>query len=94
MIRRTPSPGYDENGISAAIVATGQGHIADSILRLAKENDIPLHHDADLLTILRQLDCGIVVPPRRYDALAQVLAACYVRDSNAESGTTGPARKS
>jgi flagellar biosynthesis protein len=59
------------------IVATGQGHIAESILRIAEENDIPLHHDSDLLTVLSKLDCGIVVPPRLYEALAKVLAACY-----------------
>ena len=69
---------YDQEKENAPrIVASGKGHLAESILKIAQEHDIPLHHDADLLTVLSKLDCGIVVPPRLYEALAQVLAACY-----------------
>ena len=77
---------YDsEREAAPRIVATGKGYLAESILRIAEEHDIPLHHDADLLTVLSKLDCGIVVPPRLYEALAQVLAACYQHQQKPES---------
>lgn len=60
------------------ITAKGRGEIAQRILALAEENDIPLHEDPDLVTLLSQLDLGMEIPTNLYVAVAEVLAFTYM----------------
>lgn len=59
------------------VVATGQGAIADEILRLAREHDIPLRHDPALTGALAGLDIGASIPPELFRAVAEVLSFVY-----------------
>jgi len=60
------------------VTAKGRGEIAERILALAQENDIPLHEDPDLVTLLSQLDLGMEIPTNLYVAVAEVLAFTYM----------------
>jgi flagellar biosynthesis protein len=59
------------------ISASGQGHMAERIIALAQENNIPIRHDPDLVTLLAQLDVGQIIPPELYTVVAEVLAFVY-----------------
>ncbi|MFN8455284.1 MAG: EscU/YscU/HrcU family type III secretion system export apparatus switch protein [Anaerolineae bacterium] len=59
------------------ISAAGQGEIAERIIALAKENNVPIRHDPDLVTLLAQLDVGQIIPPELYAVVAEVLAFVY-----------------
>ena len=59
------------------LTAKGRGLVAEQILALAKEHDIPLHEDADLVTLLAKLDLGEEVPRALYVAVAEVIAFAY-----------------
>ncbi|GMR08219.1 MAG: EscU/YscU/HrcU family type III secretion system export apparatus switch protein [Gammaproteobacteria bacterium] len=59
------------------ITAKGRGLLAEKILELASANDIPLHEDADLVTLLSQLDLGEEIPRSLYLAVAEVIAFAY-----------------
>lgn len=65
------------------IVAKGSGTIAERILDLAEEHDIPLYEDPDLVEVLSAIDLGRVIPPDLYQAVAEVLAFVYQVNSNA-----------
>jgi flagellar biosynthesis protein len=54
-----------------------QNTVADEILRLARENDIPLRHDSALAGALATLDAGRQIPPELFRAVAEVLAFVY-----------------
>jgi flagellar biosynthesis protein len=58
-------------------VARGRGEIAARILALAKEHGVPVHPDRDLVEALAALEVGAQVPPKLYEALAEVLAYVY-----------------
>jgi flagellar biosynthesis protein len=60
------------------ITAKGRGEIAQRILALAEENEIPLHEDPDLVTLLSQLELGMEIPTNLYVAVAEVLAFTYM----------------
>lgn len=60
------------------ITAKGSGHIAEEILRIASENDIPLHEDADLVQLLSRLELGDEIPRALYVTVAQVIAFAYL----------------
>ncbi len=58
-------------------IAVKQEMVADEILRLARENDIPLRHDLALAGALATLDVGRQIPPELFRAVAEVLAFVY-----------------
>ncbi len=60
------------------VTAKGSGHIAEEILKIASENNIPLHEDADLVQLLSQLELGDEIPRALYVTVAQVIAFAYV----------------
>jgi flagellar biosynthesis protein len=67
------------NKINAPTVsAKGIGNIADMILNIAKENNIPLHEDKDLVTLLSKLELGDEIPEILYRAIAEVISFAYM----------------
>lgn len=59
------------------VVAKGWGEIAQKILDIARENDIPLYEDPDLLEVLSRLDLSEAIPPELYQAVAEILSFIY-----------------
>jgi flagellar biosynthesis protein len=69
---------YDEARESAPrVLAKGKGTVAERILAVAREHNIPLHEDRDLVHLLMVLDLDVEIPPHLYRALAEVLAHVY-----------------
>lgn len=60
------------------VTAKGSGHIAEEILKVAAEHNIPLHEDADLVQLLSQLELGDEIPRALYVTIAQVIAFAYI----------------
>jgi flagellar biosynthesis protein len=68
---------YD--GENAPIVtASGEGAIAEEILRIAREHNSPLREDALLAELLSDLDLGEEIPPMLYRVIAEVIAYAYL----------------
>ncbi|MDQ6996337.1 MAG: EscU/YscU/HrcU family type III secretion system export apparatus switch protein [Mariprofundus sp.] len=59
------------------LTAKGSGFLADEIIRLAKENNIPIRQDRDLVQIFSMLDIGASIPPEVHTAIAEILAFIY-----------------
>jgi flagellar biosynthesis protein len=75
---------YDPAGTDAPeIIATGRGLTAEEIVRVARENNVPLHQDAGLVEALSKLDIGTVIPRELYAVVAEVLAFVYAVDAEA-----------
>ncbi len=65
---------YDEGKDQIpTIVAHGKGAIAQQIIALAKENDIPMQEDATLVANLIDMDLGENIPPQLYSVIAEIL---------------------
>lgn len=60
------------------ITATGEGDIAQEIIRIAEEFNVPLREDVMLADILSQLDLGDEIPPLLYRVIAEVIAFSYI----------------
>ncbi len=67
----------DEKDRAPRVVAKGSGNIADKIIEIAKQNDIPLYKDKNLVQVLEALDLETEIPPELYRAVAVVLAFIY-----------------
>ncbi len=59
------------------VVAKGKNELAEKIIALAKENDVPMVEDQNLAQILEALDLETEIPPELYRAVAEVLAFIY-----------------
>jgi len=66
------------------VIAAGQGIIAQRIIELAREHDVPIHEDAELAAILSRLDIGSEIPPELYQVIAEILSFVYSLDTRWE----------
>ena len=59
------------------VVAKGRGHVADSIVAIAREHNVPLVADRNLVEVLEALDINLEIQPELYRAVAEVLVFVY-----------------
>ncbi len=59
------------------VSATGSGDIAEQILAIAKEYEIPIFENPELLRLLATLDLGDEIPETLYLCIAQIIAFAY-----------------
>lgn len=64
---------YETGEKAPKVVASGRGYLADKIVEVAKESDVPVHKDAKLARSLSVLDIGEYIPPELYSEVAEVL---------------------
>lgn len=60
------------------LTAKGVGAVAEEIVRIAEENDVPLQEDPELAALLGQIDLGEEIPRELYLAVAEVLAFAFI----------------
>ncbi|MEO5339443.1 MAG: EscU/YscU/HrcU family type III secretion system export apparatus switch protein [Magnetococcus sp. MYC-9] len=63
--------------VAPRVTASGQGRIADAIIKKAQENGITLMEDPDLVSVLNKVPVGDTIPIDLYKAVAEVLAYVY-----------------
>ena len=59
------------------MLASGAGEIANKIISLAKEHDIPIKEDPDLIEILSKVEVDQEIPPNLYKAVAEIFSFLY-----------------
>ena len=64
------------------ITAKGQGWVAEKIIKIAQERNIPIREDKDLLNLLSEIDVGKEVPESLYKVVAELLAWVYQLNKN------------
>ncbi len=69
---------YDiEKNNAPLIIAKGKGETASNIIKIAKENKIPIKKDEDLIELLSKLDIDKEIPSSMYKAVAEIFAFIY-----------------
>ena len=70
--------GYNRSQDNAPkVLASGAGEIANKIISLAKEHDIPIKEDPDLIEILSKVEVNQEIPPNLYKAVAEIFSFLY-----------------
>ena len=64
------------------ISAKGKGETASNIIKIAKENDIPIKKDEDLIELLSQIDIDKEIPSSMYRAVAEIFSFIYDLSNN------------
>lgn len=64
---------YDEKrDVAPIIVASGSGYLAEKIIEVAGENNIPVYEDNSLASVLSRLDLGSSIPTSLYEAVVDI----------------------
>jgi len=74
-----------EKGDVPRVAAKGKGLIAETIIEIARKNNIEVREDADLVTLLSKLDIDMPIPLEAYAAVAEILAYVYKANSKAKN---------
>ena len=82
------------NGQQAPLVtAKGAGLVAEQILQLANEHDIPIISNPAVTQLLSQVELGEEIPRQLYVAVAEILSFAYMlcgkMPANYEQGERG-----
>lgn len=59
------------------VVAKGRGKMAERIVEMARQNNVPLVEDRNLVQMLEALDLNTDIPTELYQAVAEVLVFVY-----------------
>lgn len=69
---------YDREKSSAPrLTARGRGLVAEKIIAMAEENNIPLYRDRDLIEILDKTEIDTEIPLEVYAVVAEIFAFIY-----------------
>jgi flagellar biosynthesis protein len=76
---------YDQQKDTAPkVVAKGKGHIAERLIDIAEQLNIPIHHDPDLVEVLSKLSLYEEIPKEVYAVVAKILSFVYKMNKEAE----------
>lgn len=67
------------------VVAKGKGPIAEQILRLAEQHGLPVRENAELATLIHQVELDHAIPVEAYVAVAEILSYLYRARAGARS---------
>lgn len=96
----TGEPPFDRNKLAVAlayargedkapkVAAKGKGHMAETIIALAKEHHIEIRQDSDLASLLSKLEVDALIPLEAYAAVAEILAYVYKANDTAKRQNT------
>ncbi|MGM7681717.1 EscU/YscU/HrcU family type III secretion system export apparatus switch protein [Cytobacillus sp. Hm23] len=78
LIREAIALKYDrEKKASPTIIGKGKGIVAENIISVAEEHNIPLQEDPTLVNLLSQLNINEAIPEELYEAVAEIFAFIY-----------------
>jgi len=60
------------------VSATGNSEIAEEILRIAKEHEIPIYENPELVDVLSRLELGDEIPELLYRTIAEIISFVYL----------------
>ncbi|ACN16762.1 FlhB1 [Desulforapulum autotrophicum HRM2] len=69
-------------GSSPKVTAKGSGIVAQKIIDIAEQHDVPVKKDPDLVEVLAGLDINQEIPQEIYVAVAELLAFVYSINKN------------
>ena len=67
---------WDGDG-APRVTAKGRDHLAERIVAVAREHDVPIKEDRELTAVLANVELGDTIPEELYLAVAQVIAFAY-----------------
>lgn len=68
------------------LTAKGNDALAEEILQIAREHDVPIYENADLVRLLARLELGDAIPESLYQTVAEIIAFAWYLKGKAPKG--------
>ena len=65
---------YDDRYEAPIVTAAGMGYVADKIIEIAKENEVPIIVNEEMASLLNNVEVGDSIPEELYGAVAEIIA--------------------
>ena len=72
------------------LTAKGNNELAEEIIRLANEYNVPLYENSELVSILSKLELGEEIPEVLYRVIAEIIAFAYYLQGKTPKGFNKP----
>ena len=59
------------------LTAKGDDALAEAILKLARENEVPIYENAELVKLLARMELGESIPEELYRTIAEIIAFAW-----------------
>jgi flagellar biosynthesis protein len=69
------------------LIASGEGKVAEKIIALAKDHNVPIYEDPLLAAALATVNLEEEIPPELYLVVAEILAYIYRISGRSKTGT-------
>ncbi|SDU12232.1 EscU/YscU/HrcU family type III secretion system export apparatus switch protein [Halopseudomonas salegens] len=70
--------------------AKGEAEIAEQIIALAMEYEVPIYQNADLVQVLARMELGDQIPAELYRTIAEIIAFAWYLKGKAPEGFVPP----
>ena len=67
--------------------AKGDDELADAILAIAREYEVPIYENAELVRLLARLELGDAIPEQLYRCIAEIIAFAWNLKGKAPAGS-------
>ena len=77
-IKKAVALGYDlDKDHAPKVLAKGEGKLANNIIKIAQDNEIPIKKDEDLVELLSAIDIEKEIPSSMYQAVSEIFSFIY-----------------
>lgn len=70
--------------------AKGDDDLAEAILAIAREHEVPIYENAELVKLLARLELGDAIPEALYRTIAEIIAFAWYLKGKCPPGFTEP----
>ncbi|MCY1268458.1 Flagellar biosynthetic protein FlhB [compost metagenome] len=89
-LRQAIALNYDGQN-APTLSAKGDDELAEAILAIARDCEVPIYENAELVRLLARLELGEAIPEALYRSIAEIIAfAWYLKGKSPAPSSTGP----
>lgn len=81
---------YEGGSEAPSITAKGEGELAERIIELAMEYEVPIYENADLASMLTRMELGDQIPEALYRTIAEIIAFAWHLKGKVPEGFVPP----
>lgn len=81
---------YDGGEQAPSITAKGDGELAERIIELAMDYEVPIYENADLASLLTRMELGDQIPEALYRTIAEIIAFAWHLQGKTPAGFVPP----
>src|SRR5690606_40426635 len=68
---------YEGGEQAPTVTAKGEGELAERIIELAMDHEVPIYENADLASMLTRMELGDQIPEALYRTIAEIIAFAW-----------------